>query len=138
MAMLIYLSRKKNPDSFIPPCLFITQLIHLRDHFNISLVLLHEKYSVVLSVPAPGFGFKKPRGDRLLVCLRPCRDGQRVPPAAGDVPRLPLPAGVAAAGSRRRQVDGDFHRVARRDLPAVAQTAMVTSTVLREQKGNTM
>jgi len=59
-----------------------------------------------------------------------------VPPATSHVLRLPLPVG-AAAGLGRRQVDGHFHWVARRHLPAVAQTAMVAPPILHANTNET-
>ena len=74
---------------------------------------------------------------RSVVCLIPLGDCQGVPPAAGHVLRLPLPVG-AGAGIRRRQVDGHLQGVARRHLPAVAQTAMITPPELATHKGFTV
>jgi hypothetical protein len=49
-----------------------------------------------------------------------------VPPAAGHQLGTPLPVRVGAV-LRKWQVDGHFHGVARRHLPAVAEAAMVAS-----------
>lgn len=87
-----------------------------------ALCLFHKRYNFIAGLSASDLHADQDSGSRALPTwsisgLCPLRNSEGVPPATSHVFRLPP---TVAAAAERRQVDGQFHGVARRHLPAVA------------------